>query len=110
MSVTGTGGTTSFVYGAEGERLLRKDPGGTTLYLGKQEIRLSAAGGTPSVTRYYTHGGKTVAMQQGGTLTWLAGDHQGTEPDRHQPDDAGGHPTPATPVRRFPRADGHLAG
>jgi RHS repeat-associated protein len=29
------------------------------------------------VTRYFTHGDRTVAMDRG-TLTWLAGDHQGT--------------------------------
>jgi RHS repeat-associated protein len=69
---------TSFVYSANGTRLLRKDPTGTTLYLNGQEVRLSASGGSPVGTRYYTHGGKTVAMRQGKTVTWLAGDHQGT--------------------------------
>ncbi|MBB4678685.1 RHS repeat-associated core domain-containing protein [Crossiella cryophila] len=76
--VTGTGGETGYVYDADGTRLLRKDSGGTTLYLGKQEVFLPAAGGKPTVTRYYSHGGRIVAMAKGATMTWLAGDHQGT--------------------------------
>ncbi|MBC6447576.1 type IV secretion protein Rhs [Actinokineospora sp. HBU206404] len=77
--VTEGGKMTSFVYDAAGSRLIRRDPGGTTLYLDGQEIRVAGAGGNPTATRYYKHGGKTVAMRQGtGQLTWLAGDHQGT--------------------------------
>lgn len=67
-----------FVYATNGTRLLRKDPDATTLYLGDQEIRLATGTNTPSVTRYYRHNGQMVAMRQGGKLTWLTGDHQGT--------------------------------
>ncbi|MBP2330660.1 RHS repeat-associated protein [Kibdelosporangium banguiense] len=77
-SVTDNGKTTSFVYTADGARLLRKDPNGTTLYLDKQEIRLATGTSTPTVTRYYTHGAGTVAMHDGSSMSWLAGDHQGT--------------------------------
>jgi RHS repeat-associated protein len=78
-SVTEGGKTTSFLYDANGSRLIRRDPDGTTLYLGNQELRVANAGGNPTVTRYYKHGGQIVAMRQGtGGLTWLAGDHQGT--------------------------------
>jgi RHS repeat-associated protein len=78
-TATENGKTNSFVYDANGVRLIRRDPNGTTLYLGKQELRLNAAGGNPTVTRYYTQGSLTVAMRQGrGALTWLAGDHQAT--------------------------------
>ncbi|MBP2320389.1 RHS repeat-associated protein [Kibdelosporangium banguiense] len=71
--------TTSFVYDSSGGRLIRRDPTGTTLYLGNQELRLPAAGGNPTVTRYYAHGGRTIAMRQArGPLTWLASDHQST--------------------------------
>jgi RHS repeat-associated protein len=78
-SVTENGKTTSFVYGPSGNRLLRSDPDSTTVYLGKQELTFNHAGGDPTATRYYTHGGSTVAMRQGrGALTWLAGDHQAT--------------------------------
>lgn len=70
---------TKFVYGTDGSRLLRRDPDGTTLYLGGQEIRLAKGATKPTVTRYYTHGGQVVAMREGTTkITWLANDHQGT--------------------------------
>jgi len=69
---------TSFLYDADGERLIRRDPTGTTLYLGSQEVRLDKATGNAVTTRYYTHGGVTVAVRTGGVLSWLAADHQGT--------------------------------
>ena len=71
---------TSFVYSPDGtDRLLRKDPGGTTLYLGNQELRLAKGASAPTVTRYYAHGGRVVAMREGKTkITWLASDHQAT--------------------------------
>ncbi|SFR26774.1 intein C-terminal splicing region/intein N-terminal splicing region/RHS repeat-associated core domain-containing protein [Lentzea waywayandensis] len=70
---------TKYVYTTEGTRLLRRDPDGTTLYVGMQELRL-AKGATKAVaTRYYSQGGQTVAMREGKTkITWLASDHQGT--------------------------------
>ncbi|GGS58083.1 RHS repeat domain-containing protein [Actinokineospora fastidiosa] len=75
----GTAGSeTSFVYTADGTRLLRKAPDATTLYLGGQEIRLPEGGTTATVTRYYRHGGEVVAMRRGATLTWLASDRQDT--------------------------------
>lgn len=78
VSMTANGGTTSFIYTPGGSRLLRKDPAGTTLYLGKQEIRLPVGATKPVVSRYYTHGDKTIAMHDGNALHWLASDHQGT--------------------------------
>ncbi|GGT22526.1 hypothetical protein GCM10010286_55110 [Streptomyces toxytricini] len=64
----------TFVYDPAGQRLLRKDSKGTTLYLpGGNELRLDKAG-TVSGTRYY--GG--VAMREGGKLTYLFADHHGT--------------------------------
>ncbi|MCE6995374.1 type IV secretion protein Rhs [Saccharothrix sp. S26] len=77
-SVTKGGATTSFVHTADGERLLKTDPGGTTLYLLNQEVRLAKGSSTPKATRYYTFHDETVAVRQGAALTWLAGDHQGT--------------------------------
>ena len=71
-------GGTSFVYSPGGSRLIRKDPGGTTLYLGNEEVRLAAGASTPTVTRYYTHAGSVVAMESGSALTYLAADHQGS--------------------------------
>jgi RHS repeat-associated protein len=68
------------VYAVDGTRLIRRDPQAVTLYLGNQELRLNRAGGNPTVTRYYTHGDRTIAMRTGtGVLTWLASDHQATD-------------------------------
>jgi RHS repeat-associated protein len=77
-SVTEAGQSTSYVYSANGERLLRREPGATTLYLGSQEIRLDHATGVRTATRYYTHGGAAVAVRAGAGLTWLFADHHGT--------------------------------
>lgn len=63
---------------ADGTRLLRKEPGVTTLYLGGTELRLS--GGQVQATRYYKHAGVTVAMRSADGLAWLFNDHQGTAP------------------------------
>ncbi|OZV74304.1 hypothetical protein CA850_30290 [Micromonospora echinospora] len=70
--------TTSFVYDATGQRLIRRDPTATTLYLGDQEVRLDHATGALTGTRHYTHGGTTVAVRTTAGLHWLAGDQQGT--------------------------------
>ena len=71
-------GKTSYVYDADGNRLVRRDPGGTTLYLPGQEIRLTTSGST-TATRYYRHVGQTIATRtKEGGVTWLAGDHHGT--------------------------------
>ncbi|MEH1129520.1 RHS repeat-associated core domain-containing protein [Micromonospora sp. CPCC 206061] len=77
-AATKDGDTTTFVYDAAGQRLLRRDPAATTLYLDSQELRLDRASGTVTATRYYTHGGATVAVRTQTGLTWVAGDHHGT--------------------------------
>lgn len=73
-----TGQRTSFVYDASGNRLLRRDPDGATVYLPGMDLRLTKATGDVIATRYYTHGAATVASRTPAELTWLAGDHQGT--------------------------------
>ncbi|WP_189214110.1 RHS repeat-associated core domain-containing protein [Actinokineospora fastidiosa] len=75
-----TAGTesTGFIYTADGSRLLRKAPDGVTLYLDGQEVRLVAGTATVTVTRYYKHGERTVAMRVSGKLSWIASDHQAT--------------------------------
>ncbi|MEU6264662.1 polymorphic toxin-type HINT domain-containing protein [Saccharopolyspora shandongensis] len=73
------GTSTEFVYDADGQRLLRRDPTGTTLYLDGQEAHLDPTGTVVTATRYYTHAGSTIAMREtGGKLSWLAQDHQAT--------------------------------
>ncbi|MEV4437552.1 RHS repeat-associated core domain-containing protein [Streptomyces sp. NPDC049577] len=77
--VVENGKTSSFVYDTEGNRLLRRDADGTTLYLpGGNEVLLKADGKTQAGTRYYDHGGKTVAVRTGGKLSYLLSDHHGT--------------------------------
>ena len=77
-SVSDASGTTSFLYDAGGSRLIRRDPGGTTLYLPNEELRLSAATGQVSATRYYVHAGRLVAQRTAAGVTWLMADEQGT--------------------------------
>lgn len=74
------GQNTSMVYDADGERLIRRDPdGSTTLYLGQIELRL--AGGQVTAKRYYSASDASlIAMRQTSGLTWmLAGQHGSTQ-------------------------------
>ncbi|MEH1123040.1 polymorphic toxin-type HINT domain-containing protein [Micromonospora sp. CPCC 206061] len=76
-SVTAEGaGTTSFLYDADGNRMIRREPASTTLYLGAMELTLKS--GSVQATRYYSFAGQTIAVRAGGTLRWLVGDHNGT--------------------------------
>lgn len=72
-------GTTSFLYDANGERLIRREPGATTLYLDNTEIRLDTATNLRATTRYYVFNAKTVAVRTSGGVQFLVGDHHGTE-------------------------------
>ncbi|WP_405817976.1 ligand-binding protein [Streptomyces sp. NBC_01390] len=69
---------TSYVYGPDGSRLLRKEKGAVTLYLGSQEIRLDTAKNSVSGTRYYSHGGQKIAVRTPTGVTWLVGGQNGT--------------------------------
>jgi RHS repeat-associated protein len=77
--VTDNDKVTEFVYDADGNRLIRRDPTGSTLYLDGQELRLDKATGKLSPSRYYEHGGKVVALRSLTGLVWLASDHQNTQ-------------------------------
>lgn len=68
---------TSFLSDADGNRLIRRDPSGTTLYLGQTELLLKPDG-TLSGTRYYQFGDRTIAIRTGNRLTWTGTDHHGT--------------------------------
>lgn len=69
----------SNIYDADGNRLLRRDATGTTLYLPGQEIRRDDTTAL-SGTRYYTFGDKLIASRNTATgLTWTYTDHQGTQ-------------------------------
>ncbi|WP_282703867.1 RHS repeat-associated core domain-containing protein [Streptomyces sp. CC219B] len=73
---------TEYVYDAGGNRLIRRDPNGTTLYLPGTEIQLDKSGNIAKGTRYYQHaaGPGMVRTAQGGKVTtaYLLADHQGT--------------------------------
>ncbi|WP_146174076.1 RHS repeat-associated core domain-containing protein [Saccharothrix carnea] len=69
----------TYLYDADGNRLISREPSATTLYVFGQEIRLEKGTSTPSWTRWYSHGGQTVAVRNSITgLKWLIPDHQGT--------------------------------
>ncbi|MFC9394190.1 RHS repeat domain-containing protein [Streptomyces sp. NPDC057027] len=69
---------TGYLYDTDGDRLLRTDSAGTTLYLpGGNELKLGKDGKVTG-TRYYSAGSTTVAMRSGGRITFLLADHHGT--------------------------------
>ncbi|MEU8271910.1 RHS repeat-associated core domain-containing protein [Sphaerisporangium sp. NPDC049002] len=74
------GQDTSMVYDADGERLIRRDPGGRiTLYLGDMEVEL--ADGQLMGKRYYSApDGSTVAIRIGsGSLKWMTSGLHGSQ-------------------------------
>jgi RHS repeat-associated protein len=82
-STGSTKSTTSHVYDADGNLLIKRDTGGdTVLYLGDTEVHLKTGTNSYWAQRYYSAGGTTIALRsdQTGTdtLTWLAGDPHGT--------------------------------
>jgi hypothetical protein len=77
--LSGTDGS-SFVYDADGSRLVRTTTQGTTVYLPGQEVTVDADGNV-TAARYYSFGGKAVAVRTArglGGVTLVVTDHQGT--------------------------------
>lgn len=71
-------GSGSYVYDADGNQLIRRDPGTTTLFLPGEELTRTSDG-TVTGIRYYSHGGVTVGLRVGGgNPTWVLGDQHGT--------------------------------
>ncbi len=78
-SLTEAGQSNSYVYDAAGNRLIRRDPSGTTLYLPNgTEVRVAAGTSTATATRYYRHQGTSIAVRTAAGLSWIVGDHHGT--------------------------------
>lgn len=78
-TLTEDGKTTAYRYDTDGNRLIaRNADGSTTAYLpGGNELK--AVGDTVTVTRYYSHGGQTIATRTtGGSFTFLFSDQHGT--------------------------------
>ncbi|MBC6463510.1 polymorphic toxin-type HINT domain-containing protein, partial [Actinomadura sp. HBU206391] len=71
-------GETSYLYDADGNRLIRRDPTGTTLYLPRTELHQAKDATTATGTRYYTHAGQTIAMRTNAGVQFLSPDHHGT--------------------------------
>ncbi|GAA5218024.1 hypothetical protein GCM10023323_77150 [Streptomyces thinghirensis] len=76
------GGTkaTSYLYGADGERLIRTGADGSrTLYLGDAELTVSADNMTKTAERFYAHpDGMTTVRATGGERQLMISDHHGT--------------------------------
>ncbi|MER7840909.1 polymorphic toxin-type HINT domain-containing protein [Streptomyces sp. NPDC096040] len=78
--VTNADGTSaSYLYDADGNRLLSRDDSGTTLYLGDTELHVAKGATTATGTRYYTWAGQTIAVRtSGGGLQWQVTDAHDT--------------------------------
>jgi RHS repeat-associated protein len=73
------GAGSSYVYDADGNLLIQRDPGVTYLYLDGGAETLSLAGGTVSGVRYYPEpDGTTVVRSSSGTLSYEAANQQNT--------------------------------
>ncbi|MFF0386616.1 polymorphic toxin-type HINT domain-containing protein [Streptomyces sp. NPDC004286] len=72
--------TTSYLYGADGERLIRTGADGSrTLYLGDAELTVDAANTTAKAERFYPHpDGSTTVRATGGVRQMMLADHHGT--------------------------------
>ncbi|MFJ7995639.1 RHS repeat domain-containing protein [Streptomyces sp. NPDC096310] len=78
-TLTEAGKTTSYLYDADGNRMITKDADGSqTLTLpGGNELKATSTG-TKEAVRYYTHGSETVAVRTSKGFSFLLPDHQGT--------------------------------
>lgn len=65
----GSAGNSSFIYDAEGNLLLQKDPGYTTLYLPGEQLKLNTSTSTVTGTRYYQLSGGCTAIRTGNGST-----------------------------------------
>lgn len=79
---TGLKTEAEYLYDADGNRLIRADANGTTLYLGSDELTLKGVRGntteTVTGTRYYpTVGGAPAIVRTEGQLYYQAADHHG---------------------------------
>lgn len=77
-SVEENGLTTSYVYDADGNRLMRKDTNATTIYIGSMELRLDHTTRAVTGTRFYAFGGQTIASRKGAGLSFQAADPHGS--------------------------------
>ncbi|TCO65881.1 RHS repeat-associated core domain-containing protein [Actinocrispum wychmicini] len=72
------GKVSSYLYDADGNRVITKDQTGTTLAVGDLELFVLTGTTTAKALRSYTHGGQKIAVRGAGGLDWVVGDHHGT--------------------------------
>ncbi|WP_328912232.1 MULTISPECIES: RHS repeat domain-containing protein [unclassified Streptomyces] len=73
------GTSASYLYDADGNRLLTRDDTGTTVYLGDTELHLDKGTTHTTATRYYTWLGQTVAVRSSdGSFKWTLSDAHDT--------------------------------
>ncbi|WP_240797601.1 RHS repeat-associated core domain-containing protein [Streptomyces sp. F001] len=84
-TITDDGTKTTYVYDANGNRILENSPSGSTLYLGETEVTTDAAGAVTRASRTYAHTGAPTVVRttsNGATtahkLSVLLADHLGT--------------------------------
>jgi RHS repeat-associated protein len=78
-SSTPAGGqATTYVYDSGGNRMVRSEPGATTLYLPGLELKLDTATRQVTGTRYYTFAKKLVAVRSAGAVSFPILDTNGT--------------------------------
>ncbi|WP_331768122.1 polymorphic toxin-type HINT domain-containing protein [Embleya sp. NBC_00896] len=72
--------TSTYLHDADGNRIIRRENGKTTLYLGGDELTTKTDNTGPVIgTRYYPTGGGTTVVRTGtGAITYMASDHHGT--------------------------------
>jgi RHS repeat-associated protein len=75
---TQSAGTTTYVYDADGNQLLRRDPGKTTLTIGGDELVLNTSSNTVTDTRIYTLPNGLTAVRQADGIVWQVADNNGT--------------------------------
>lgn len=78
-SVTEDGKTTTYVYDAAGNRLIKRTDTEATLYLGHTEVTLPTGATKSKATRYFDLGGGQMAVRaDDGTFSFTIADHHGT--------------------------------
>ncbi|MFI2612514.1 polymorphic toxin-type HINT domain-containing protein [Kitasatospora sp. NPDC018619] len=75
--------TTTYLYDADGNQLIRRNPGQNTITLGTDELTVDTAARSQTGTRYYPIPGGLTIVRQGagtapGTFVVQASDHHGT--------------------------------
>ncbi|WP_189129998.1 polymorphic toxin-type HINT domain-containing protein [Wenjunlia tyrosinilytica] len=70
--------TTSYLYDADGNRLIQRTDQATTLYLSGQEISQAKGSSKAKATRYYDLGGAQAIRTDDNKLSFVVTDHNGT--------------------------------